>query len=180
VETRPTLATVWLGGCSGCHMSFLDMDERLLELADRVRLVYSPIADPKEFPPEVDITLVEGAVTNSENLAMAHLVRRNSRRVISFGDCAVTGNVTAMRNSFDVGEIIETAYGALSDGRPVRPDDYSSVARLLPRATPLHEVIPVDAYLHGCPPTADQIWFAISELLAGRIPAFSNIYLRYG
>jgi NAD-reducing hydrogenase small subunit len=100
--------------------------------------------------------------------------------VISFGDCAVTGNVTAMRNSFDVGEIIETAYGALSDGRPVRPDDYSSVARLLPRATPLHEVIPVDAYLHGCPPTADQIWFAISELLAGRIPAFSNIYLRYG
>ncbi len=161
-------------------MSFLDMDERLLELADKMELVYSPFADPKDFPATVDVTLVEGAVTNDENRELAHRIRRSSRIVASFGDCAVTGNVTAMRNTFDVGQVIDQAYGELADGRPCRPNDYSTIARLLPTARPLHEVIPVDAFLHGCPPTADQIWFAITELLSGRIPVFSTVYLRYG
>ncbi|MEX1021116.1 MAG: hypothetical protein WDZ49_15765 [Litorilinea sp.] len=58
------LATAWLGGCSGCHMSFLDLDELLIDLAEMVDLVYSPIADVKEFPENVDVTLVEGAVAN--------------------------------------------------------------------------------------------------------------------
>ena len=92
------LATVWLGGCSGCHMSFLDMDEFLFDLAERVDLVYSPIVDIKEFPTGVDLTLVEGAVANEDNRELALQVRERSARVVSFGDCAVTGNVTAMRN----------------------------------------------------------------------------------
>ena len=88
---KPRIATAWLGGCSGCHMSFLDLDERLIDLADKIELVYSPIADIKTFPENVDVTLVEGAVTNSENEEMAHLIRKNSRLVIAFGDCATTG-----------------------------------------------------------------------------------------
>src|SRR5215471_3751272 len=95
---RPRLATAWLGGCSGCHMSFLDLDEFLLELAQRVDLVFSPILDVKEYPSGVDLCLVEGAVCNEQNLEMAHIIRERTRHVISFGDCAVTGNVSALRN----------------------------------------------------------------------------------
>ena len=179
-QNKPRIATVWLGGCSGCHMSFLDMDERLIELAEKIELVYSPIADVKHFPANVDVTLVEGAVSNNENEALAHIIRKNSRHVISFGDCATTGNVTAMRNRFSNDEIMHRAYVQLADGDPTIPSEFMTIAKLLPKAQPLHEIIPVDAFLHGCPPTADQIWFAITELLDGRIPVFSNVYLRYG
>lgn len=177
---KPKVATVWLGGCSGCHMSFLDLDERLLELADKIELVYSPIADVKVFPSDVDITLVEGAVTNEENEEMAHIIRKNSKYVLSFGDCATTGNVTAMRNRFTEKELIDRSYRELSDICNSVPNDFTLIARLREQATPLHHVIRVDAFLHGCPPTPDEIWFAMNELLQGRIPIFNTQFLRYG
>jgi coenzyme F420-reducing hydrogenase gamma subunit len=109
--SKPRLATVWLAGCSGCHMSFLDLDEWLIELAEAVDLVYSPIADVKEFPEGVDITLVEGAVANADNLELLKTVRERSKIVISFGDCAVHGNVSAMRNPLgDPGVLVAEAY----------------------------------------------------------------------
>ena len=178
--TKPRVATVWLGGCSGCHMSFLDMDERLIELADKMDLVYSPIADVKNFPRDVDVTLVEGAVSNVENEELAHTIRRNSRIVVSFGDCAVSGNVTAMRNRVTNDELLHRSYIELADTAPQIPREYQTIAEMMPEARPLHEVIKVDAFIHGCPPTADTIWFAVSELLQGRMPAFSPIYLRFG
>ena len=177
---KPRVATAWLGGCSGCHMSFLDMDERLIELSEKIDLVYSPIADVKEFPRDVDVTLVEGAVANVENEELAHIIRRNSRVVVSFGDCAVTGNVTAMRNQFTPDQVLHRSYVELADITPQIPREYPTIAELMTKARPLHEIITVDAFIHGCPPTADQIWFAVSELLAGRIPAISNVYLRFG
>jgi len=177
---RIRLATVWLGGCSGCHMSFLDLDERLIELADKIELVYSPIADVKEFPRDVDVTLVEGAIANVEHEELAHVIRRNSRFVVSFGDCAVTGNVTAMRNDKDVNDVLHRSYVELSDITPRIPRDYPTIAELLKQARPLHEFIRVDAFIHGCPPTADQIWSALSELLQGKTPALSHVFLRYG
>lgn len=177
---KPKVATVWLGGCSGCHMSFLDLDERLIELADKIELVYSPIADVKHFPQDVDVVLVEGAVSNVENEELAHVIRRNSKWVVSFGDCATTGNVTAMRNRFSPDEIMHRSYIELADGDPTVPSEFMTIAKLLPQAKPLHEVIKVDAFIHGCPPTADQIWFAVSALVEGRIPELPNAYLRYG
>ena len=177
---KPRVATAWLGGCSGCHMSFLDMDERLIELADKMDLVYSPIIDIKNFPGNVDVTLVEGAVANTEHEEMAHLIRRNSRIVVSFGDCAVTGNVTAMRNSLTREAVLDRSYVQLADITPQVPRDYPTIAELMKTARPLHEIITVDAFIHGCPPTADQIWYAVSQLLEGKIPALSNVYLRYG
>ena len=179
-DVKPRVATVWLGGCSGCHMSLLDIDERLIELAGKINLVYSPIADVKDYPAGVDVVLVEGAVANTEHERFARLIRRNSRYVVSFGDCAVTGNVTALRNTFDTEEVLRRSYIELADESPQIPRDYPTIAELMPAARPLHEYIPVDAFIHGCPPTADQIWFAITELLAGRIPAASHVYLRYG
>jgi NAD-reducing hydrogenase small subunit len=178
--TRPRIATVWLGGCSGCHMSFLDLDERLIELAGKMDLVYSPIADIKEFPEGVDVTLVEGAIATVEHEEMAHRIRRRSRYVVSFGDCAVTGNVTALRNTLPVENVLHRSYIELADITPQVPRDHPTIAELMKQARPLHETIQVDAFMHGCPPTADQIWFAVSELLAGRLPAFSHLYLRYG
>jgi NAD-reducing hydrogenase small subunit len=177
---KPKVATVWLGGCSGCHMSFLDLDERLIDLADKMELVFSPIADIKTFPRDVDVTLVEGAVANIEHEELAHIIRRNSRYVVSFGDCAVTGNVTAMRNAIDTEAVLHRSYVELSDINPRIPREYPTIAELMPQARPLHEFVKVDAYIHGCPPTADQIWSAVSELLQGRMPALSHVYLRYG
>ena len=110
---KPRLATAWLGGCSGCHMSFLDLDERLIDLAGLVDVCYSPIADIKEFPEEVDITLVEGAVANEDHLREIRLIRKRSKILIAFGDCAVTGNVTALRNLFSVEDVLPPSGVAL-------------------------------------------------------------------
>lgn len=180
VGRRPRLATVWLGGCSGCHMSFLDLDERLIDLAGKVDLVFSPIADIKVFPADVDVTLVEGAVTTVEHEHAAREIRRRSRFVIAFGDCATTGNVTAMRNRYSPDEILHRCYVELADGDPTVPSEFTTIAKLLPQARPLHEFIRVDAWLHGCPPSADEIWFAVSALVEGRIPDLPNVYQRYG
>ena len=104
------LATVWLDGCSGCHMSFLDMDERLLELAEVVDVVYSPIVDAKEFPDEVDIALVEGAVASVDDEKKIKKIRAHSKMLIAMGDCAVTGNVPSMRNPIGPEAILDRAY----------------------------------------------------------------------
>jgi NAD-reducing hydrogenase small subunit len=169
-ELKPTLATVWLGGCSGCHMSFLDMDERLLELAQRVQVRASPLTDVKGFPP-VDITLVEGAVALEEHVEHLRLVRSRSKIVVAFGDCAVTGNVTAMRNHFGVDEVLQRSYrdaAAVVKGIPDGSDPV--LPRLTERVYPLQEIVDVDHFLQGCPPSADQIYELLTALLDGRAP----------
>jgi NAD-reducing hydrogenase small subunit len=177
---RLRVATIWLGGCSGCHMSFLDLDEFLIDLAGQIDLVFSPVVDVKEYPEGVHVCLVEGAVCNEDHLEMIHKVRRRTKVLVSFGDCAVTGNVTAMRNDKDVNDVLHRSYVELSDITPRIPRDYPTIAELLKQARPLHEFIRVDAFIHGCPPTADQIWSALSELLQGKTPALSHVFLRYG
>ncbi|MEX1172372.1 MAG: NADP oxidoreductase [Chloroflexota bacterium] len=167
--SKPRLATVWLDGCSGCHMSFLDMDERLLEIADRADLVYSPLVDVKEYPTDVDVCLVEGAVSSEEDLHKIRLVRERTRILVSFGDCAVTANVPAMRNPIGVLPLLDRAYvenATLNHGHPSEV-----VPRLLPTARPVHRVVDVDVYLPGCPPSADLIYAAVVDLIEGRMPA---------
>jgi NAD-reducing hydrogenase small subunit len=177
---RARVATVWLGGCSGCHMSFLDMDERLLDLAARMDLVFSPLADVKRFPEGVDVALVEGAVCNEEHLHVARTVRARSAVVISFGDCACTGNVTAIRNSLGgAAPVLERAYLELADAQPQLPSEPGIVPKLLDRVLPLHQVIQVDAFLPGCPPSADLIFAALQDVLAGRPPDLTG-KLRFG
>ena len=127
------LATVWLGGCSGCHMSFLDTDEWLFELAERAELVYSPLVDVKEFPAHVDVTLVEGAVANEDNRELALTVRASSKLVVSFGDCAVSGNVTAMRNATGgPAEMLQRVYVDSPDRDGAVPEEDGIVPPLLP------------------------------------------------
>lgn len=159
------LATAWLGGCSGCHMSFLDLDERLLELAEIAELVYSPIADVKEFPENVDITLVEGAVANVDHLELAEAIRKNSKLVISFGDCAVTGNVTSLRNRLQVDDLLDAVYKEGPGSVPRGNEDDGIVPALIPKVIPLHQLIKVDDYIPGCPPDPERIWTAVQNLI---------------
>lgn len=161
------LATAWLGGCSGCHMSFLDLDEKLIDLAEVVELVYSPIADVKDFPENVDVALIEGAVANVDHLELAEKIRAHSKIVVSFGDCAVTGNVTSLRNKFPVEDLLTKVY-AEGPGAVPRGGEFDKIVpALIPRVLPLHQVIEVDAFIPGCPPEPDRIWAAVSALLAG-------------
>lgn len=178
---RLRLATTWLGGCSGCHMSFLDMDEWLIDLARLADIVYTPFQDVKEFPEGVDVTLVEGAVANEDHLEQLELVRRRSRLVVSFGDCAVTGNVTSLRNPLGKAEtVLRRSYLELATCNPRIPDEAGIVPRLLDRVHPVHEIVHVDFYIPGCPPPADRIRYVLEELIAGREPKLEGRQLKFG
>ena len=177
---RALVATAWLGGCSGCHMSFLDLDERLLDLGRRMDLVYSPIVDAKEFPEGVDVALVEGAVANEDHVALARRIRERTRVLVAFGDCAVTGNVTAIRNALGGAlPVLERAYCDPADLHAGIPAEPGILPRLLDRVLPLHQVVRVDVWLPGCPPSADVIGEALEALLAGRAPDLAG-KVRFG
>jgi len=173
ITRKPRLATVWLGGCSGCHMSFLDLDERLIALAGRVELCASPLTDYKDFP-ETDITLVEGAVANQEHLEHIRTVRRRTKILVSLGDCAVTGNVTAMRNLFKLEDVLDRAYRQTATVVIGIPSGNGAVPRLLERVQPVHEVVKVDRFIPGCPPSADLIHEFVVALLEGRAPSLDG------
>ena len=161
-------ATVWLDGCSGCHMSFLDLDERLIEIAQHVEMVYTPLIDLKIYPDDVDVALVEGAVSSEEDLEKIHRIRRKTKVLIAFGDCAVTGNVPSMRNAFSLHDLFQRGYFETATLNPSVPDQV--VPKLLPIVRPIHEYVPVDIFLQGCPPPADVIYGLLMDLLAGRTP----------
>jgi len=162
------IATTWLDGCSGCHMSFLDIDETLAAVADRIEIVYGPLVDAKEFPDGVDVTLVEGAVGNVHDREELKRIRERTHILISFGDCAVTANVPAMRNQFKVQDVLKRGYVDNVSHNPAVPN--VGVPKLLERARPLHEFVAVDVFLPGCPPPSEAILLALTDLLEGRTP----------
>lgn len=166
--SKPRIATCWLDGCSGCHMSLLDMDERILDIAARVQVVYGPYVDLKEFPENVDVTLVEGAVSSEEDLHKIETIRARTKLLVSLGDCAINGNVPSMRNSFGASKVLDRGYGSAA-AAPAKV-----VPALLPKARPIHEIVKVDLFIPGCPPSASTIHFALSELLEGRMPDLAS------
>lgn len=166
--TKVNIATIWLDGCSGCHMSFLDMDEVLLDLAGKIALVYSPLVDNKVFPEMVDVTIVEGAVSNQADLDKIRHVREHTKILVSLGDCAVTGNVPAMRNTFPLDQIVSRAYVENADLNLGLP--HVVIPPLLPKVRPVHHVVDVDVFVPGCPPDRTKILYVLTELLEGRTP----------
>ena len=166
------LATVWLDGCSGCHMSLLDIDEGIVAVAKKADLVYGPLVDAQEFPEGVDVTLVEGAVSNQEDLKLIQIIRKRSRTIVALGDCAVTSNVSAMRNSVPLKKLLERVYIEGVQEKPGVPAQ--GVPPLLKHAVPVHEVVKVDLHIPGCPPKAEAIMHVITELLAGRRPDLTS------
>ncbi len=167
--SKVTLATTWLDGCSGCHMSLLDIDERLIDIADKIDVVYSPLVDMKEYPAQVDVAIVEGAISSEEDLHKIRMIRARTRILVALGDCAVAGNIPTMRNRFSREELLDVAYIRSATENPQHPGEV--IPPLLPKAVPIHEVVPVDVFVQGCPPSADTIFYTITELLEGRIPA---------
>jgi NAD-reducing hydrogenase small subunit len=165
--SKVKLATIWLDGCAGCHMSLLDLDEGILAVAAQADLVYSPLVDATEFPEGVDVTLVEGAVSSQEDAARLRLVRARTRVLVALGDCAVTGNVPAMRNSVPLQSILQRVYVEGADVGGVIPS--VGVPPLLPKVRPLHEFVKVDLHLPGCPPNPKAILAVVGDLLQGRV-----------
>jgi len=159
-------------------MSFLDLDELMIDLADRIEIVKSPVVDTKEFPANVDVTLIEGAIGNEEHVELVREIRKRSKIVIALGDCAVTGNVPAMRNGIPVNELLEEVYGKERTTTGTIPNEV--VPRLEDRVCPVHEVIPVDYFLHGCPPPAAVIGKALLALLDGKVPELTGRELKFG
>ncbi len=162
------LATIWLDGCSGCHMSVLDMDEAIEMVAKKVDIVYGPLVDAQKFPEGVDVTLVEGAVSSQEDAEKLQTIRQRSKLIVALGDCAVTSNVPAMRNSIPVKKLLERVYIEGVQAEPGVPTD--GVPKLLKRAVPVQEIVKVDVHVPGCPPPAKTIVFVLTELLEGRMP----------
>ncbi len=178
--TKPKVASDWMAGCAGCHMSLLDMDERLVEIAQLVDLRATPITDLKE-PDEsgVDVGLLEGGVNNSSNEEVAHRMRERCKILVAFGDCAVFGGVPAMRNFFDLQESLSRAYVETesTDESGLIPTDPELCVPTKVRA--LHEVVPVDIFLPGCPPDADAIYYVLKELAEGRMPELKDKLLHW-
>ncbi len=178
--TKPKVASDWMAGCAGCHMSLLDMDERLVEIAQLVDLRATPITDLKE-PDEsgVDVGMLEGGVNNTSNEEVALRMRARCKILVAFGDCAVFGGVPAMRNFFDLQESLARAYieSESTDESGSIPSDPELCIPTRVRA--LHEVVPVDIFLPGCPPDADAIYYVLKELAEGRMPELKDKLLHW-
>lgn len=166
--SKAKMATVWLDGCSGCHMSFLDIDERLIAVADLADLVYSPLVDAKEFPEMADVTLVEGAVSSEEDFEKIEKVRAHTKILVALGDCAVTANVPGMRNPFKPEALYERAY--IENATDNQHIPVQVIPPLRKMSVPVHRIVKVDVFVPGCPPSADTIFYVLTELLAGRMP----------
>jgi len=178
--TKVKIATDWLAGCAGCHMSLLDIDERIVNLLESVEITSSPITDLKHPPKDgVTVGILEGAICNTHNIEVAQMMRERCQILIALGDCATFGNVPAMRNFAGTEEALKRAYldtESVVDG--FIPDS-PELGKPLDMVTGIDKVVNVDLFIPGCPPSADTIFFALTELLAGRMPVFPPQYFKY-
>lgn len=167
---KPKIATASLAGCFGCHMSFLDIDERILKLAELVQFDKSPVDDIKEFTGRCLVGLIEGGCANEENVHVLQNFRKHCDILISVGDCAINGGIPAMRNGIPLKECFDEAYlngQTVYNPKKIIPDD-SEIPLILDRVYPCHEVVKIDYNLPGCPPSADTIWEALVALLENK------------
>lgn len=176
---KPLVATAPFTGCFGCHMSLLDIDDRILELVELIEFDKSPINDIKTFTRPVDIGLLEGGISNDENAEWLIEFRKNCKILIAMGQCAITGGVPAVRNTVPLRECLEEAYlngPTVVDGMiPNDPD----IPILLDRVYPCHELVKIDYFLPGCPPSADTLWAALTALLTGKDAGLPYELIKY-
>ncbi|PKL18101.1 MAG: NADP oxidoreductase [Spirochaetae bacterium HGW-Spirochaetae-5] len=168
--SKPVVATASLAGCFGCHMSLLDIDDRILTLIDLVEFNKSPIDDIKTFTKQCDIGILEGGCCNSENVHVLQEFRKNCKILISLGECAIMGGLPAMRNGLSIKDCLEEAYldGPTVDTntKKIIPND-EELPMILDRVYPCHEIVKIDYFIPGCAPRADLIWEALVALVTG-------------
>ena len=167
--SRPIIATTSLAGCFGCHMSFLDIDERILDLIELVEFNKSPIDDIKTFTKDCDIGLIEGGCCNTENIHILKEFRKKCKVLISYGECAIMGGLPALRDDIPVQECLAEAYldgiSTVNEEKILPNDD--ELPMILNKVYPCHEVVKMDYHLPGCPPRADLIWDVLHALILG-------------
>ena len=178
---KVTLCMDWMDACSGCEMSVLDIDERIVELLKHVQLLSTPITDLKHPPVEgCDVGILTGSVSNDHQEHIAKMFRERCKVLIALGDCAVFGGICTMRNFFDTEDVLRRGYVETESTAPGQQIPRSpEIATLFPQVKALNQVVKVDLHIPGCPPPADAIWFALTELLAGRMPVLTDELLTY-
>lgn len=172
------VATTSLAGCFGCHMSLLDIDERLFDLLEKIEFDRTPLNDIKHCG-NCDIGIIEGGVCNAENVEVLREFRKRCKILIAMGACAVTGGLPAQRNHLDLGSCLLEVYAtepSLVNGQI--PND-PELPLPLDLVHPLHEVVKIDYFLPGCPPSADAIWKFLTDLIAGRTPRLGHGLIEY-
>ncbi len=179
--TKPRIATTSLCGCFGCHMSLLDIDERILQLAEIVEFDRSPINDFKDFTARCAVGLIEGGCANEENVHVLRRFREQCDVLVSVGDCATTGGIPALRNMVPLEECLEEAYlrgPSVHNPSGLIPND-PEIPLLLDKVYPAHEVVKIDYHLPGCPPSADTLWKALTALLGGKAVELPYELIKY-
>jgi NAD-reducing hydrogenase small subunit len=178
VTRKLTVATVSLAGCFGCHMSLLDLDERLVQLAERVELVSSPLADVRSRG-RFDVCLIEGGLCNVANVEVVRELRQRTDVLIATGACAIFGGIPALRNRYPLADCLGESYlngpGLVDPQLPSDPE----LPQLLDQVIPIHSLVPVDFSLPGCPPPADAFWSVLNQLFEGKRPFLPVHLVRY-
>ena len=170
------IATTPLAGCFGCHMSLLDIDERLFDLVGLAEFDRSPLTDIKHCGP-CDIALIEGGVCNAENVHTLRELRANAKILVAVGACAINGGLPAMRNHLDIGALLEKVY--VERGGAARIPNDPELPLLFDKVYPVNEIVRVDYFMPGCPPSADAIWKFLTDLILGRMPRLEHQLLHY-
>ena len=171
------VATAWLDSCSGCHMSFLDLDEALIGLAEKLEFGASPITDIKTFSP-CDVGIIEGSISNDHDEEVAKDLRANCKILVAIGDCACFGGINNMRNLFSNDDVLSRYYATESTSKDSKTPASSDLPKLI-KVKPLNQVVKVDCYIPGCPPNAGAILYTLTELLEGRIPVLPGEIMRF-
>lgn len=166
--SKPVIATTSLAGCFGCHMSLLDIDEKILDLIELVEFNKSPVDDIKTFTKQCDVGIIEGGCCNSENVHLLKEFRKHCKVLVAIGECAITGGLPAMRNGIPVKECLEEAYlNCVTVDDKIIPND-EEIPMILDKVYPCQDIVKIDYYLPGCPPRADLIWNALVALVTGK------------